>query len=101
MFELAFAPSRRSTVGIEWELGLVDVDTGDMRQAAPAIMAELDLMGEHPHIQQEFMQNTVELVSGVADNVAAAGRDIYQTSNLLRSIVDPMRVGFISSGTHP
>ena len=100
-YEAPFAESERSTVGIEWELALVDVDTGDMRQAAPAIMAELDQSGDHPHIQQEFMQNAVELVSGVCHTIKGAGQDIYQTSHQLRAISDPMRVGLISSGTHP
>ena len=98
---LPFAQSQRSTVGIEWELALVDDDSGDMRQVAPAIMAALDRGGEHPHIQQEFMQNTVELVSGVSHTVAEAGRDLAQSGAQVRAITDPMRVGLISAGTHP
>jgi len=99
--ELPFAKSPRSTVGIEWELGLVDDDTGDMRQAAPAIFAALGSGPDHPHIKQEFMQNTVELVSGVANSVAEAGADLYQASQQVRAVADPMRVGLISAGTHP
>ena len=34
-----FAHSERSTVGIEWEVALVDADSGDLRQAAEAILA--------------------------------------------------------------
>lgn len=99
--ELPFASSARSTVGIEWELGLVDDDTGDMRQAAPAIFTALGAEGEHPHIKQEFMQNTVELVSGVCQTVSEAGADLYQAAGVVRGIADPMRVGLISVGTHP
>jgi len=82
-------------------MGLVDDDTGDMRQAAPAIFTALGAVGEHPHIKQEFMQNTVELVSGVARSVSEAGADIYAASQQVRAISDPMRVGLISAGTHP
>jgi len=99
--ELPFASSPRSTVGIEWELGLVDDDTGDMRQAAPAIFAALGADERHPHIKQEFMQNTVELVSGVCHSVAEAGQDLFRSAAQVRAVSDPMRVGLISAGTHP
>jgi len=100
--ELPFATSMRSTVGIEWEMGLVDDDTGDMRQAAPAILKALHAEdGQHPHIKQEFMQNTVELVSGVSHSVSQAGSDLYDAANQVRAVADPMRVGLISAGTHP
>ena len=82
-------------------MGLVDDDTGDMRQAAPAIFTALGAVGEHPHIKQEFMQNTVELVSGVCESVSQAGADLYAAAGVVREIADPMRVGLVSVGTHP
>jgi len=99
--QLPFANSARSSVGIEWEMGLVDDDNGDMRQAAPAIFTALGAETNHPHIKQEFMQNTVELVSGVCQTVAEAGADLYQAATQVRAVADPMRVGLISAGTHP
>ena len=35
---LTFADSERSTVGLEWELALVDTDSGELRQAATAVL---------------------------------------------------------------
>ena len=35
---LEFAQSERSTVGVEWELQLVDKDSNDLRQAADAVI---------------------------------------------------------------
>jgi len=99
--ELPFAKSGRSTVGIEWEMGLVDDDNGDMRQAAPAIFTALGPDSHHPHIKQEFMQNTVELVSGVCRTVSQAGLDLARAAKQVRAVADPMRVGLISAGTHP
>jgi len=99
--QLPFAHSERSTVGIEWELALVDEDSGELRQAAPAILHALDGQGEHPHIHPEFMQNTVELVSGVNRTVSAAGLDIAANAARLRRVTDPMRIGLIGAGTHP
>ena len=47
-----FAHSERSTVGIEWEVALVDADSGDLRQAAEAILDAVRPAdgGEHPLI---------------------------------------------------
>ena len=68
---LAFADSPRSTLGIEWELQLVDRDSLDLRQCAAEI---LTLVGDDPHIHGEMMLNTVELVSGArrASDIARA-----------------------------
>ncbi len=36
--EIPFATSERSTIGIEWELALVDTDSGDLRQVAQTVL---------------------------------------------------------------
>ena len=46
---LEFAASQRSTVGLEWELALVDADSGDMRQAGPAVVDALTPADGSPH----------------------------------------------------
>ncbi len=99
---LHFAASQRSTVGLEWELALVDADSGDMRQAGPAVVAALSPDdAPHPHIHAEFLRNTVELVSGVSRTVAEAGRDLVRAMEEVRTVTDPMRVELMSAGTHP
>ena len=35
---IPFAVSERSTIGIEWELALVDSDSGDLRQVAMTVL---------------------------------------------------------------
>jgi carboxylate-amine ligase len=37
---LEFRPSPRPTLGVEWELGLVDVRTGDLVSAASEVVEE-------------------------------------------------------------
>ncbi|PZR54907.1 glutamate--cysteine ligase [Xylanimonas oleitrophica] len=100
---LDFAPSRRSTVGLEWELALVDADSGDMRQAGPAVVAALAPHdgSPHPHVRPEFMRNTVELVSGVSRSVGEAGADLVRAADEVRAVTDPMRVELVCAGTHP
>ncbi|TFI27416.1 hypothetical protein E4A41_12960, partial [Micrococcus endophyticus] len=76
--ESAFADSTQSTLGIEWEVALVDAATGDLRSEAPAILHELHKEAglaegeDHPHVTGELLQNTVELVTGVHEAVPTA-----------------------------
>lgn len=100
---IPFAPSERSTVGIEWELALVDSDSGDLRQVAQTVLDAVVPAdgGDHPHIRQELLLNTVEAVSGVGRTVGEAGRDLAETLDVIREVTDPLRVELMCAGTHP
>ena len=100
---LPFAASERSSVGIEWELALVDADSGDLRQVASTVLDAVRPAGggEHPAIRQELLLNTVEVVSGVCRTVGAAGADLQRAIDEVRSVTDPLRVELMSAGTHP
>ncbi len=97
-----FAKSQRSTLGVEWELALVDSDSGDLRQVAQTILNTLSPDGtDHPTIRQELLLNTVEVVTGVCNNVSEAVADLCESIRLLRTLTDPLRVDLICAGTHP
>lgn len=100
---IPFATSERSTVGIEWELALVDVDSGDLRQVAETVLEELCPPGAetHPHVHGELLLNTIEVVSGVHRTVAEAGRDLERTIEEIREVITPLRVDLMGAGTHP
>ena len=98
---LKFAQSAQSTVGVEWELGLVDTSTGQLRNVGDDILAKLNLSKEPYTIVGEFMQNTLELVTGVTDRVdegldqlAAAGRHVLD-------VIGSEDLAVFSQGTHP
>lgn len=101
--EIPFAPSERSTVGIEWELALVDVDSGDLRQVAETVLEAVRPPGAeaHPHVHGELLLNTIEVVSGVHRTVREAGRDLELTIAELREVIEPLRVDLLGAGTHP
>lgn len=100
---LPFAVSERSSVGIEWELALVDADSGDLRQVASTVLDAVRPPdgGEHPAIRQELLLNTVEVVSGVCRTVGEAGADLQRAVDEVRTVTDPLRVELMSAGTHP
>ena len=101
--EIPFARSERSTVGIEWELALVDVDGGDLRQVAQTVLDDVRPAdgGEHPNIRQELLLNTVEVVSDVRRTVAEAAADLERSIERIRQVTDPLRVELMCAGTHP
>jgi len=100
---MEFAPSARSTVGIEWEVALVDSATGDLVPLAAEVLDALraDDGSPHPQITGELLLNTIELVSGVHTNVAGAVADVVAQLDEVRAITEPRGVGVICSGSHP
>ena len=93
-----FAHSEQSTVGIEWELQLIDRDSNDLRQSAAYIMEQLE---GKPFIQSEMLLNTIELTSGVHHTIGGCMSDITRGLDTLRSATDPLRIDPSSAGSHP
>ncbi|GAA1443380.1 glutamate--cysteine ligase [Leifsonia poae] len=100
--QIEFSESERSTVGIEWELALVDASTGDLVQIAQEVLQELGTDGEeHPQITHELLLNTIELVSRVHHTVPDAITDLQELIGLVRTVTDPLGVELMCAGTHP
>ncbi|NQX03708.1 glutamate--cysteine ligase [Rathayibacter sp. VKM Ac-2856] len=101
--EITFAESDRSTLGIEWEVAIVDRQTGDLANVADVVLEAL--RGEdgspHPRITGELLKNTVELVSGVHRTVRDAVADLQDQLRQVREITDPMGLDLVCSGSHP
>lgn len=98
-----FTPSAGPTLGVEWELGLVDADTMDLVPEAPKVFDALrDEHGElDPRIHPEFLRNQVELVTGICQDVGEAVADLSGSLAAVRSVTDPMGVEVFGAGTHP
>ena len=105
---IGFAQSAQSTLGVEWELALVDRKTGELMSVADEVLRGVSAAwpgisehDEHPHIKQELLENTVELVTGVCHTVAEARADLSRSLDALRKVTDPMGVELFCSGSHP
>jgi carboxylate-amine ligase len=98
-----FHPSAGRSVGIEWELALVDASTGDLVQAADDVLAAVRPAGAdgHPQIHRELLLNTVELVTGVCATVPQAVQDLSASLDEVRAAAEPLGVQVFSAGTHP
>ncbi|WP_378145600.1 glutamate--cysteine ligase [Cnuibacter sp. UC19_7] len=101
--KIDFAPSERSTLGIEWEVAMVDRTTGDLVSVANEVLTALQGPdGEpHPQITNELLLNTVELVSGVHHRVSDAVDDLQGQLAEVRAITDPLDVELMCAGSHP
>ena len=99
---VAFPGSPRPTIGVEWEIALVDKTTRDLSNSAAVVFDRVkEIAGETPRLTKEFLRNTVELVTGVHDTVAEAVDDLSESLSLLRRAADPNGVDLMCAGTHP
>ena len=106
--QIEFASSRQSTLGVEWEIALVDRNTADLRSVADDVLAQLharhgslELDEEHPRVKQELLLNTVEIVTGVCDTVSEAKAELHESIASIREVTDPMGIDLYSAGSHP
>ena len=102
---IEFARSARSTVGLEWEIAIIDRATGELASIGDRVLEVLDERsdgGRHPTITSELLTNTVELVSGVHERVAGAVADLEGQIAEVRAVIDELgEYDLICSGSHP
>lgn len=101
---IAFAPSPRSTLGLEWELALVDQRTRELKNVAPAILSKLEQshpLSRFPHFTGELLQNTVELVSAPHHRVSDAAGDLRELALVAHAHAREHEADLIGSGSHP
>ncbi|MEO5308590.1 glutamate--cysteine ligase [Corynebacterium sp. c3Ub_189] len=96
-----FARSPEPTLGVEWEVALVDRETRDL---VPRGAELIDLAtAAHPeiHLEKEFLQNTVELVTGICHTVPEAIADLSTSLKAVEEAADKLGIDIWASGGHP
>lgn len=96
--------SPRPTLGVEWEIALVDKQTRNLSNTAAAVFDQVgDLRAPNgpPHVTKELLKNTVELVSGVHDTVGEVVDEMHATMDTVRAAADRVGVDLFCAGTHP
>jgi carboxylate-amine ligase len=98
-----FSSSQRTSLGVEWELELVDLQTRELTGASDAILTAISPEGdgEHPKAKHELLQSCVEVITGICQTVAEARADLAGTVAEVQAAAEPLGVGLICSGTHP
>ena len=98
-----FRASERATLGVEWELALVDRATRDLVNRAPEVLAAV---AEAPAVRagavhRELLLNTIEVVTGICGTVPEAMADLAGTVRAVRRVTDPLGLELFCAGTHP
>lgn len=100
---IEFRASPEPTLGVEWELALVDRDTRDLVNAADPLFELISRRGlsRAERIHEELLRNTVELVTGICRTTAEAMDDLGATLQQVRELTDELGIDLYGAGTHP
>ncbi|CAN5284875.1 glutamate--cysteine ligase [soil metagenome] len=97
-----FHSSPEPTLGVEWELALVDRRSRDLRNDAEHLFARAKPRLPHPQrLHQELLRNTVEVVTGVCRDVPEAMADLRATLEGVVAACDQLDLDLFGGGTHP
>jgi carboxylate-amine ligase len=101
--QIPFSSSPRTSLGIEWELELVDPQSRELASAASDLLAELSATfgDEHPKAKHELLESTVEIITGVCLTVPEAKADLAATLAEVVAAAEKRGLGVMCSGTHP
>jgi carboxylate-amine ligase len=98
-----FSASERSSLGVEWELELVDLETRQLSSGSNEILAEMAPAEgvEHPKAKHELLQSCVEVITGICATVGEARDDLAGTVADVQAAAARRGLGVMCSGTHP
>ena len=100
--QIPFESSQGSSLGIEWELELVDLETRQLRSGSNEILAEMSPGGvDHPKAKHELLQSCIEVITGVCKTVGEATADLAATVDDVREQAAKRGLGLMCSGSHP
>ncbi len=97
-----FHPSPAPTLGVEWEFALVDHTSRDLANSADALFSEAAHRLSSPHrLHKELLRNTVEVVTGICDDVGQAMDDLRGTLDIVLPAAQRVGVDLMGAGSHP
>ncbi|HEY7049672.1 MAG TPA: glutamate--cysteine ligase [Jatrophihabitantaceae bacterium] len=98
-----FSSSQRTSLGVEWELELVDLETRQLASASDDVLVAISPNGDgdHPKAKHELLQSCVEVITGICQTVAQAREDLAATVGEVSRAANERGLGVMCSGTHP
>ncbi len=98
--DLAFHPSRETTIGVELELQILNGETGDLTPGAVPLIKACAKQGI-PGVVAELMQSMVEVKTGICPNVAAVRDELTGHLRKVGNIARSFGHDLAMAGTHP
>jgi carboxylate-amine ligase len=101
--QIPFHSSERASLGVEWELQLIDPESRELTSGATEILADITPAGleEHPKAKHELLQSTIEIITGVCGTVAEAKADLAGTLAEVVAAADRQGLAVMCAGSHP
>ena len=99
--EESFTRSAGPTLGVEWEVALVDPHSWDLVPRGAELIDRVQAATPEIQLEKEFLQNTVELVTGICHTVPEAIADLSHKLEHVRAAAQGMGVALWASGGHP
>ena len=108
--DVTFTPSAGRTLGVEWELGLLDPATLDLVSRADELLGLANATDVTTHarptrsrftVTQELLRNTVEIVTGVCANAEQAASDLADGLGRVQAAARELDVLLYGGGSHP
>ncbi len=95
-----FTANRHPTVGIEIELGLVDVETMNLSNSFARLLAELPEQGRE-RFKPELMQSVLEINTDVCESIKDADRELRGRIGVVEAAADKLGLALWWGGLHP
>ncbi|WP_018297279.1 glutamate--cysteine ligase [Corynebacterium lubricantis] len=96
-----FKRSPEPTLGVEWEIGVVDPITRDLVPRAVEVIEEVERRYPDIHLEREFLQNTIELVTPVCHTTPEAVAYLTETLGKIREVATDKDLRLWAGGGHP
>lgn len=96
-----FARSPDPTLGVEWEICVIDPLTRDLVPRAAEIIDGVRARYPDTHLEPEFLKNTIELVTPICANTREAVDWLASDLAKVREVADQHGVALWAGGGHP
>ena len=97
-----FHASPEPTLGVEWELMLVDRVSRDLVSSGSELHELAGGRLDDPsRLHKELLRNTVEIVTGICDTVGEAVTDLRDTLAVVAPAARELGVDLMGAGSHP
>lgn len=98
--KIEFGRSNQSTVGVEWEMAVIDATTFEQVPGAIHVLERVDDPENGP-IRGEFLDSMLELVTGVHRKVSDAEAELQHHLERVLDWLEPHGLTVLPAGTHP
>ena len=98
--DVDFAASRQSSVGLEWEMAIVDRHSLEQVPGAEVVLEQVSDPNGGP-IRGEFLDSMIELVSAAHLSVAAAEQELAHLLEQVLEWLEPHGLTVLPVGAHP